>query len=84
MTLFLKKKLKSISYKKISKLKLHSEKISNHVAKIAKNNKIRRIINKVQVDIIKKNRRVCVEGRDIASKILQQKPKYDIAFYFEI
>ena len=54
VTLFLKKKLKSISYKKISKLKLHSEKISNHVAKIAKNNKIRRIINKVQVDIIKK------------------------------
>ena len=83
VTLFLKKKLKSISYKKISKLKLHSEKISNHVAKIAKNNKIRRIINKVQVDIIKKNRRVCVEGRDIASKILQQKPKYDIAFYFK-
>ena len=83
VTLFLKKKLKSISYKKISKLKLHSEKISNHVAKIAKNNKIRRIINKVQVDIIKKNHRVCVEGRDIASKILQQKPKYDIAFYFK-
>lgn len=80
---FLKKKLKSISYKKISKLKLHSEKISGHTAKIAKNDKIRKIINKVQVDIIRKNHRVCVEGRDIASKILRQNPKYDIAFYFK-
>ena len=80
---FLKKKLKSISYKKISKLKLHSEKISSHTAKIAKNDKIRKIINKVQFDIIRKNHRVCVEGRDIASKILRQNPKYDIAFYFK-
>ena len=80
---FLKKKLKSISYKKISNLKLHSEKISSHTAKIAKNDKIRKIINKVQVDIIRKNHRVCVEGRDIASKILRQNPKYDIAFYFK-
>ena len=33
--------------------------------------------------IIKRNRRVCVEGRDIASKVLKKNPKYDVAFYFK-
>ena len=32
---------------------------------------------------IKNNNRICVEGRDIASKILVKKPKYDVAFYFK-
>ena len=26
---------------------------------------------------------ICVEGRDIASKILAKNPKYDLAFYFK-
>ena len=69
--------------KKISKLKLHSEKISNHVAILAKNKVIREIVNKVQKSIIKKNNKICVEGRDIASKILSKNPKYDLAFYFK-
>ena len=33
--------------------------------------------------IIKSNNRICVEGRDIASKILNKSPKYDVAFYFK-
>ena len=33
--------------------------------------------------IIRSNNRICVEGRDIASKILSKKPKYDLAFYFK-
>ena len=32
--------------------------------------------------MIKKNKKICVEGRDIASKILARNPKYDLAFYF--
>jgi len=79
---FLKNKFKNFSYKLIEKQKLHSEEISNHVAVIAKNKKIRDIVNKAQLKIIKKNNRICVEGRDIASKILAKNPKYDIAFYF--
>ena len=51
---FLRKKFEKVSYKKISKLKLHSEKISNHVAILAKNKVIREIVNKVQKSIIKK------------------------------
>ncbi len=81
--LFLRKKLKKISYKSISKQNLHSEQISNHVAIIAKDKKIREIVNNVQKKIIKKNKRICVEGRDIASKILSKNPRYDVAFYFK-
>ena len=80
---FLKKKFKRVSYKAIAKQKLHSEEISNHVATLAKNKKIREIVNKFQIKIIRTNNRICVEGRDIASKILAKNPKYDLAFYFK-
>ena len=80
---FLKKKFSSISYKKILKLNLHSEQISNHVAVLAKDKNVRKIINTFQKRLIKKNKKICVEGRDIASKILAKKPKYDLAFYFK-
>ena len=80
---FLKKRFKNISYKEIVKFKLHSEQISNHSAIIAKNKNIRKIINIFQKTLIKKNKKICVEGRDIASKILAKNPKYDLAFYFK-
>ena len=80
--IFLKKRFKKISYKKISKQNLHSEKISNHVSTLAKNKNVRLLINNFQKKIIKSNKRICVEGRDIASKILAKNPKYDLAFYF--
>ena len=80
---FLKRKFKTVSYKAIAKQKLHSEKISNHVATLAKNKKVREIVNQLQMKIIRANNRICVEGRDIASKILAKKPKYDVAFYFK-
>jgi cytidylate kinase len=80
---FLKNKLKKMTYKNISKQNLHSEAISNHVAIIAKDQKIRDMVNIVQKKIISKNKRICVEGRDIASKILSKNPKYDLAFYFK-
>ena len=81
--LYLRGKFKNLSYKTIIKQNLHSEKISNHVAILAKNVRVRRIINQFQKKIIRNNNRICVEGRDIASKILSKNPKYDIAFYFK-
>ena len=33
--------------------------------------------------IIRSNKKICVEGRDIASKVLAKNPKYDLAFYFK-
>ncbi len=80
---FLRSKFSKASYKKISRQKLHSEQISNHVALLAKNKDVRKIINNFQKKIIRNNKKICVEGRDIASKILAKKPKYDLAFYFK-
>jgi len=81
--IFLKNKFNKISYKKISSQNLHSEEISNYASIIAKNKKIREIINNFQIKIIKNNSKICIEGRDIASKILAKNPKYDLAFYFK-
>ncbi len=83
VTSYIDKKFNKISYKYISKQNLHSEQISKHVAYLAKDKKIRKIINNFQKKIIKSNNRICVEGRDIASKILAKNPKYDLAFYFK-
>ena len=80
---FLKKKFKNVSYREIAKQNLHSERISNHVAILAKNKKVRQIVNQFQKKIINRNKKICIEGRDIASKILAKKPKYDLAFYFK-
>ena len=80
---FLKKKFRKISYKRITKVNLHTEQISNHVALLAKNKNVRKIINNFQKKMIKTNKKICVEGRDIASKILAKNPKYDLAFYFK-
>ena len=80
---FLKKKFKNISYKSIAKQNLHSEQISNHVAILAKDKNVRNIINVLKKKLIKTNKKICVEGRDIASKILAKNPKYDLAFYFK-
>ncbi len=80
---FLKKKFKNISYKKVAKQNLHSQEISEHVAFLAKNKHFRKIVNSFQKKIIRNNKKICVEGRDIASKILAKNPKYDLAFYFK-
>ena len=81
--IFLKKKFGTTPYKRIAKLNLHSEQISNHAVVLSKNKDIRKIINNFQKKLIKKNKKICVEGRDIASKILAKKPKYNLAFYFK-
>ena len=80
--LYLKKKFKKVSYSLIKKQSLHSQEISNHVGYLAKNKAIREIMRIYQKKMIKKNKRICVEGRDIATKILNRNPKYDLAFYF--
>ena len=79
---YLKKKFKKVSYNLIKKQSLHSQEISNHVGYLAKNKSVREIMRIYQKKIIKKNKKICVEGRDIATKILNKNPKYDLAFYF--
>ncbi len=79
---YLRKIFKRISYNLIKKQSLHSQEISNHVGYLAKDKAVREIMRNYQKKIIKKNKRICVEGRDIATKILNKNPRYDLAFYF--
>ena len=78
--LFLKKKFKNLSYKKVEKINLQSPKISEYSAEIAKQNSIRNILKKYQLDFSSKNKSCCIEGRDISTKIL---PDSDIKFFFK-
>ena len=80
---FLKNKFKNLSYKKITKLNLHTQEISNHVGILAKQKKVRKIVRNVQRSIIKKYPRIVVEGRDTQTSILKNNPRYTIAFYFK-
>ena len=77
---FLKNKFKNLNLKKINKINLHTPAISKYSAIIAKKNEIRKILKKFQISFAKKNKRCCIEGRDISTKIL---PKADVKFYFK-
>ena len=59
---FLKKKFKNLNYSKLEKKKLHTPEISENSAKIAKVNKIRKILKKYQIAFAK-NKNCCIEGR---------------------
>ena len=80
---FLRKRFKNLNYKKITRLNLHSQKISNHVATLAKQKRVRQIMRIFQKKIIRQHHRICCEGRDQASTILKKNPRYDVAFYFK-
>ena len=80
---FLRKRFKNLNYKKITHINLHSQKISNHVATLAKQKKVRQIMRIFQKKIISRHHQICCEGRDQASTILKKNPRYDVAFYFK-
>ncbi len=75
----LKIKFKTLNYKKLNKINLHTPEISAHSAKIAKILAIRNILKKYQLSFIKKNVSCVLEGRDASTKIL---PNSDVKFYF--
>ena len=80
---FLRKRFKNLNYKKITRLNLHSQEISNHVATLAKQKRVRQIMRIFQKKIIGQHHQICCEGRDQASTILRKNPRYDVAFYFK-
>ena len=80
---FLKKKFRKLNYKYLTSLNLHSEKISNYTAIIAKQKKVRQILKLYQKKFARKFKRVAIEGRDISTKILNNNPRYDVAFFFK-
>ena len=76
---FIEKKFKILNYKQLERVNLHTPLISQQSSIIAKNEKIRRILKKFQINFSKKNKNCCIEGRDISTKIL---PNSDLKFYF--
>ena len=77
--LFLKKKFKKLNLKKVKKLNLNAQIISDHTSKIAKIKKIRDILKTYQINFSNKNKNCIIEGRDISTQIL---PDSDVKFYF--
>ncbi len=77
---FLKDKIRKLNYRKLDKLNLHSPEISKESAIIAKRPKVREILKNFQINFSRKNTNCCIEGRDIATKIL---PNSNIKFYFK-
>ena len=75
----LRKSFKKLNLKKLNKINLHSAAISEHTSIIAKEKKIRIILQLFQKRFAKRYKKVCIEGRDIGTVIL---PKADIKFYF--
>ena len=78
--IFLKKKFRKLNYKQLEKINLHSQKISEYSAVLAKKNEIRKILKQFQIKFSTKNKNCCIEGRDISTKIL---PNSDLKFYFK-
>jgi Cytidylate kinase len=76
---FLKKKFRNLNYKKLIKINLHTPKISEYSAEIAKKLEIREILKSYQISFIKKNKSCVLEGRDASTKIL---PGSDVKFFF--
>ena len=62
---FLRKKFKNLNYSKLKNKSLHSQKISEHSALIAKRNNVRLILKNYQKKFSKKYKNCCIEGRDI-------------------
>ena len=78
--LFINQKFKNLNYKKILKINLHTPQISSHSALIAKKPSLRKILKKFQLNFAKKNKRCCIEGRDISTNIL---PRSNVKFFFK-
>jgi cytidylate kinase len=77
---FLEKKFRNLNHIKLNKINLHTQEISKESAIIAKINKIRKILKKFLINFSKRNKKCCIEGRDISTKIL---PDSDIKFFFK-
>ena len=76
---FINKISKDISLKDLNSKKIFSQKVTDFASSIAKIKYIRNSLRQFQLNFIKKNNRVVVEGRDIGSKIM---PNADLKLFF--
>ena len=77
---FIKKVTKNLNLKKLSTKKLYNTNVTKLSSIIAKKKYIRKSLKLFQLGFIKKNKKVIIEGRDIASKIM---PNADLKIYFK-
>ena len=77
---FINKVAKNISLKKLSSNQLYSPKVTKLASIIAKKKYVRFSLKKFQNNFIKKNQKIIIEGRDIASKII---PNADLKIFFK-
>ena len=68
-----------ITLKDLNSKKIFSQRVTDFATSIAKIKYIRNSLKQFQLNFIKKNNRVVVEGRDIASKIM---PDADLKIFF--
>ena len=77
--IFLKKKFKKFNLSHLKNKNLHTPEISELSSKIAKKKEIRGILKRFQKNFVRRNRKVCIEGRDIGTVIM---PNADIKCFF--
>ncbi len=77
---FIKKVAKNLNLKKLSTKKIYNTNVTKLSSIIAKKKYIRKSLKLFQLDFIKKNKKVVIEGRDIASKIM---PNADLKIFFK-
>ena len=76
---FIKSESKKITLKKLKNKRLYSPQVTKLSSIIAKKKYIRKCLKEFQINFVKKNKKVIIEGRDIASKIL---PNADLKLFF--
>ena len=77
---FIRNQSKKITLLKLKNKKLNSPQVTKLSSIIATKKYIRNELKKFQIDFIKKNNKVIIEGRDIASKII---PNADLKIFFK-
>ena len=77
---FIKKISKKITLKDLDSKKIFSQKVTELASIIAKIKYIRNSLKQFQLNFIKKNKRIIIEGRDIGSKIM---PDADLKIFFK-
>ena len=77
---FIKNQSKKITIKKLNNKKLYGEDVTKLASTIAKKKYIRNYLKTFQVNFKNKNKKVIIEGRDIASKII---PNADLKIFFK-
>ena len=77
---FIRKVTKKIVTKKLKSKQLYNPKVTELSSIVSQKKYIRNSLKKFQLNFILKNRKVIIEGRDIATKIM---PKADLKLFFK-